>query len=86
MKICKQCQQNFPDHANYCLHCGNPLELIDKEQSAQMSPNKIFGSWKLFWFSLGGSLLLSWILVVVFHLPVFILGAFLPLLWFSSKK
>jgi len=86
MKICKQCQQNYPDHSNYCLYCGKPLELADKEQPAQMDMNKFAGSWKLFWFTLGGSLLLSWVLMAVFHLPVFILGVFLPLLWFCRKK
>jgi hypothetical protein len=44
------------------------------------------GNWYLFWITLGGSLVLSWLLMTVFHLPVFILGAVLPLVWFSRKK
>ncbi len=86
MKICKQCQQNYPDHANYCSHCGKQLELIGKEQPEQIDRNKTVGTWSLFWLTLGGSLFLSWLLIAIFHLPVFILGLFLPLLWFSSKK
>jgi len=86
MKICKQCRQNYPDHANYCMDCGKPLELTEEEEANQIEDNKTASSWNLFWFTLGGSLLLSWLLMAVFHLPVFILGVFLPLLWFRSKS
>lgn len=86
MKICKQCQQNYPDHAKYCSQCGKKLELIGEEQADKIERNKTTSSWKLFWLTLGGSLLLSWLLMAVFHLPVFILGVFLPLLWYSSKQ
>jgi len=76
----------LPDHAKYCSQCGKKLELIETKQADKIERNKTTGSWNLFWLTLGGSLLLSWLLMAVFHLPVFILGVFLPLLWFSSKK
>ena len=44
------------------------------------------GTCNLFWFTLAGSLLLSWLLAAVFHLPVFILGAIVPLFWFHKTR
>ena len=40
MKICKQCQQNYPDHAKYCSQCGKKLELIEEEQADKIERNK----------------------------------------------
>lgn len=83
MKICEQCQQSYPDDARYCMACGKILTLVE-EQQGQPAGNK-GGNWQLFWLTLGGSLALSWLLIAVFHLPVFILGAILPLVWFTRK-
>ena len=84
MKICEQCRQAYPDSANYCMACGRLLVPADEEQP--QPGGKSGGNWNLFWLTLGGSLLLSWVLIAVFHLPVFILGAVLPLLWFSKNR
>ena len=83
MKKCEQCGQTFPDHANYCMTCGKSLATVH-EQPGRIDAENHRG-WKVFWLTLGGSLLLSWLLVAVLHLPVFIIGAFLPLIWYSRK-
>lgn len=82
MKICLQCQQTFPDHANYCISCGRALSSAPEDPMKTGANDK---RWVLFWLTLSGSLVLSWLLVAILHLPVFIIGAFLPLLWFSRK-
>ena len=83
MKICETCQVNYPDSANYCANCGNMLIQVDQEES--FSGNKT-GRWNLFWLTLIGSLAISFVLIAVFQLPVFILGAILPLFWLDKLK
>ena len=83
MKICQQCQQTYPDHANYCITCGSALVTAPEKHGNNPAENG--KGWNIFWLSLVGSLVLTWLLVAVFHLPIFIIGAFLPLLWFSRK-
>ena len=83
MKICETCQATYADDANFCVTCG---EALVKEVEVPGRKNKKTEQWQLFWLTLGGSLLLSWTLIVVFHLPVFILGAVLPLIWWRSKS
>ena len=88
MKNCATCQLNYPDAANYCSVCGKALVAAEPVPGnhRQTLPTAKKGNWKLFWLTLGGSLLLTWVMVVVFDLPVFILGAFLPLFWLGSSK
>lgn len=83
MKFCEQCQLDYPDQARYCMQCGR--ELAPAPEKRQSGERHAAGDWRVFWLTLGGSLALSWLLIAVFHLPVFIIGAFLPLLWYSRK-
>ena len=87
MKICSKCNLYYENEARYCTQCGARLQLADDlEESLKAQKSSFSGNYNLFFLTLGGSLLLTWLLVVVFHLPVFIIGTVLPLLWFSRKK
>lgn len=83
MKFCEQCQQSWPEHARYCMNCGRALVSATSGHDDRERRNA--RGWQMFWLTLGGSLVLSWLLVALLHLPVFIIGAFLPLLWYSRK-
>lgn len=82
MKRCASCGIDYPDDANYCVNCGRPPERLPPGRA----PRAARAGWKVFALTLGGSLLLSWMLIAVFHLPIFILGAFLPLFWSWGRK
>jgi len=84
MKTCKQCGHANPWQAKYCMYCGT--KLADETFGEPVNNHQGRANCNLFWLTLGGSLLLTWIMVVVFHLPIFFLGALLPLIWFSRKK
>ena len=93
MAKCNRCQRTNPDEAKFCMSCGNRLTAQHSTDADVRKPgldgNKSAGqdgNWQLFWITLIGSLLISWLLFAVFHLPIFILGAILPLFWFSRKK
>lgn len=83
MKICETCQVSYPDSANYCTKCG---KLLTKNSLGESFPGTKPGGWNMFWITLTGSLVVSFVLVAVFHLPVFILGAVLPLFWLDKIK
>ena len=85
MKICAHCQQGNPSDAKYCMNCGNRLDVGEPGQANRKPPAGAERGWPVFWLTLGGSLVLSWLLIAVLHLPVLIIGAFLPLLWFSRQ-
>jgi hypothetical protein len=41
MKICSNCEEEFPDRVNKCLYCGGPLEIIiSPQQSILDEPDK----------------------------------------------
>lgn len=82
MKICTYCQADNPESANYCMACGNGLDLpeVEPEQGFR------FAGLNLFRLSIVGSIALSLILIFIFRIPVFFLAAFLPLLWSGSKQ
>ena len=85
MKTCQICSTPNPDPARYCMSCGSRLEEEnDQPQSSglRFSP----GGSQVFLLTLVGSLLLSFVLIAVFNLPIFVLGAFLPLLWTRRKS
>lgn len=82
MKRCGNCGIDYPDDANYCVNCGRQLQRLP----AAPRGKRVGGGWNIFLLTLFGSLLLSWVLITVFHLPVFILGAFLPLFWLRGRK
>jgi hypothetical protein len=77
----------LPDGARFCQQCGYRLPNLIEPSSQPKTGNPTVLSTVL-WpvgtivFSLG----LSWFLMTVLHWPVFILGAFLPLVWKFSKK
>ena len=82
MKICSYCQTDNQDSANYCMACGNELDLIE----AEPKPGFRFAGLNVFGLSIVGSIALSLVLIFIFRIPVFFLAAFLPLLWAGSKK
>lgn len=82
MKTCAHCQTSNPDTANFCMTCGNELDISDlKAESTQF-----LSGINPFLLSLIGSIALSLLLIFVFRLPVFFLAAFLPPLWAGKKK
>lgn len=82
MKSCPRCATTNPDDARFCMHCGQALPLSVPERDAMPRARGGFGVFSL---SLAGSLLLSFVLIYVFKLPVFLLFGFLPLLWWRRK-
>jgi hypothetical protein len=61
------------------MYCGGAIPSLPQE-SGQPTLNKT-SSLSYFTLSLLISLVITVILTAVFHLPIFILGAFLPLFW-----
>ena len=80
MKACERCKAANPDTAHYCMQCGQPLvfTVIDDEPASRAG----FGTLAL---SLLASLALSFVLMFVFRLPVFLVFGFLPLLWWRKR-
>ena len=81
MKICSSCGASQPDEARYCMRCGRSLP----EPMPHVGSRR-HGGWNLLALSLGASLLLSVVLMFVFHLPILFLAGFLPLLWLGKGK
>jgi len=82
MKRCSNCAAINPANARFCMQCGQPLQEIEQLPPAELKS----GGLSMFALSLLGSLLISLILVFVFHLPIFFLAGFLPLFWLRRKK
>ena len=85
MKICPRCQTVYPPEARYCVQCGSLLEYRQEGGNGGFKAPGNSGI-NIFLLTLAGSLVLSCLLIAVFKLPIFILGAILPLLWFSRRK
>ncbi|MES2624694.1 MAG: zinc ribbon domain-containing protein [Pseudomonadota bacterium] len=83
MNYCNACASANPPDANFCMKCGRPLQ---QEQEDIPPAKSRTGGLTTFALSIAGSVLLSFVLMFVFGLPVFILAGFLPLLWFNRKK
>lgn len=82
---CPFCSAAMPENAKFCPQCGQfvaKTTMPPNEDSAAGGFQSGFGTFAL---TLAGSLLLSAILMVVFHLPVLILGAVLPLFWLRPR-
>lgn len=79
---CQNCSTSTPEDARFCPQCG--VLLVKPPQVS-----KIEGASSPAWWSLVGmlgvSLLISILLTVVFHMPIFILGAAFPLFWRSRR-
>ena len=80
MKICSSCTTANPDAAHYCMRCG---QALPDAADAPAQPRR--SGWSVLAMSVAGSLLVSFILIYVFRLPVFLLFGFLPLLWWRRK-
>jgi hypothetical protein len=80
---CPQCSVAVPQEARFCPQCG--VQLVFPQHPASSSGDFSVG-WGRFFMSLGLSLALTLVLTLVFHLPIFILGATLPLFWMSQRK
>ena len=81
---CPACRQANPDDARYCMRCGQALEAAAPRQRPGLRFDRR-GS-RLFLMTVAGSLLLSFILIFVFRLPIFILAGFLPFLWSYGRQ
>lgn len=83
---CPNCSANLSRDARYCSQCGLQLQ---RPPAQPMRSEGGLGNW------LGGlgtlmgtlmfSLIISLVLTAIFHFPIFILGAFLPLFWFGRR-
>lgn len=81
--FCPNCGASLPPGARYCPSCGEPVLQPEPEPLRQMKERPRFD---VFFLTLLGSLALTFILVFVFHLPIFIFGAFLPFFWRRSRR
>lgn len=84
MKECDFCHRRNPEEARYCMECGRRLPEPPAAEKPRWKFN-LGGGGRPFLLTLGGSLLLSFVLIAVFKLPIFILAAFLPLLWTRKR-
>lgn len=79
MKPCPTCDSlNLPD-ARYCAQCGRPFPVEPPPAVVMEEPKRrfSFGMGGFFW-SVALSLAITAVLTLVFNLPIFIFGAFLP--------
>jgi hypothetical protein len=54
---------------------------------APVEPGRFFSKgWSVFLISLVLSLGFSFLLMMVFHIPIFIVGGLLPLLWLGRRR
>lgn len=84
MMICPRCAHRNPDDARFCMNCGEPLGQPRGGVSEQAHRGTI-GGFSAFGLSLAASLLLSFVLMYVLKLPIFLLFGFLPLLWWRRR-
>jgi hypothetical protein len=89
---CPHCLKTLPETDNnnpiqYCPFCGEkfPPSLAQAVTEGDIIPTAR-NSMTLFIGTLFLTLALTWLLNTVFHLPIFIAGAFLPLFFWPRKK
>ena len=82
MMNCSRCSALLPVGANFCSACGAPVAA----SPLQSPEGKLRPRIDVFFLSLLGTLGLTAILTLVFHLPIFILGAFLPFFWRRGSR
>lgn len=81
--LCPNCSAEVPMNARFCPQCG--FMLVVHEPSPEKS-GFFSGEWTPFFMSLALSLALSYILIMVFHLPIFLLGGVLPFFWLGRRR
>jgi hypothetical protein len=82
--FCTGCGARLIDQARFCHLCGAPVARVDpdpKESLPGSTRLEVLG-----WSLLGGTLLVSLILMFVFQWPVFILGALLPFFGWRRRR
>lgn len=84
MKSCTRCAARNPDDARFCMQCGLALPW-GNTYDADEKPRTTIGGFSMFGLSVAASLLLSFVLMFVLKLPIFLLFGFLPLLWWRRK-
>lgn len=80
---CIHCSANAPKDAHFCPQCGYQLVSSQHPVSYLAKPSYAWGTLLM---TLCLSIGLSLLLTVVFHLPIFILAAALPLLWVGRRR
>jgi hypothetical protein len=82
MMFCQSCGETLVEGSRFCHQCGQKAPVTERF-SEPPPPEGLSAKPRLDWFllTLLGSLGLTLILTLVFHLPIFILGAFLPFFW-----
>lgn len=81
MKRCEYCGTDNPPAALYCMRCGERLNEDKREEEETDSAGFSWAGMNAFMLSVVGSIAVSLLLMLVFGMPVFLLAAFLPLLW-----
>lgn len=80
--FCSNCGEPVMAGDRYCRKCGEPIPEPEQEPDTRRFQTQVIRPrLDVFFLSLLGSLGLSLVLMMVFHLPIFILGAFLPFFW-----
>jgi hypothetical protein len=89
---CPHCLKPLPETDNinpiqYCPFCGEklPPHMAKPIIEVEVAPSPT-NSIAIFMGTLLLTLALTWLLNTVFHLPIFIAGAFLPLFFWPRKK
>jgi predicted amidophosphoribosyltransferase len=80
--VCPYCSALLPENARFCPQCGQLVATQpgDPTQTPEKDPGM-----RTFLITLGSSLLITLLLTLVFHTPIFFLGAILPLFWWKRK-
>ena len=82
--FCPNCGALVQDRANYCPNCG--MALATRPFQPESGRQKLRPRLDILLLSIVLSLGLTFILTVVFDLPIFIFGAFLPFFWIGWKQ
>lgn len=90
---CPSCHLTLPETENqnpiqFCPFCGEklPAHVAQPITEVEVTPTLSSYPMVIFMGTLLLSLTMTWVLNTVFHFPIFIAGAFLPLLFWPRKK
>jgi hypothetical protein len=75
--------ERFTENARFCPQCGS---LLNRPDAFETEPSVQGTGWDRFFLMLVGSIGVSVLLTMVFHIPIFILGAVLPMFWLRRKR